>query len=421
MLRYFILLILVVAGTVFTGCQETAAPPLESSSPQKLMDFIPKLVAANDVLYIISSRGDDLKFLDPETGDITVVGRLHPDTSIFVTPVAMAIRPCDGSIYVWNNSNEGDEPNTSVSHGSLLKVDACTGLGTEVDPALGAQGQMGALAFHPDGRLFGMDRMLYEIDPDSGVATVIGSPGMRIAGADFDPLTGILYGVELLAPYRFGTIDLDTGAFTLIGNLGITEGPTGALAFDPVDNTLYGSAMYSVSQFFKIDLATAAVSETMLLGDVPIQGMGFAPACGEGGGDCNVPEAVEFTLVIKPGSCPNPLNPKSKGVLPMALLGSAEWDIGDIDVSSLQIGGVSPLRSSIGDVAGPAGDPVADCLCREGGPDGVADLKLKFSTQAIVATLGPVARDDLVELKLVGSLIDGTEFESAACVVIVGK
>ena len=43
------------------------------------------------------------------------------------------------------------------------------------------------------------------------------------------------------------------------------------------------------------------------------------------------------TLDIKPGSCPNPLNPRSHGVLPVALLGTEDFDVTDVDVSSLTI------------------------------------------------------------------------------------
>ncbi len=56
---------------------------------------------------------------------------------------------------------------------------------------------------------------------------------------------------------------------------------------------------------------------------------------------------------IKPGSCPNPLNVKSNGVLPVAILGTATFDVNDIDVSTLEINGVSPIKSSIEDVAAP--------------------------------------------------------------------
>lgn len=65
-------------------------------------------------------------------------------------------------------------------------------------------------------------------------------------------------------------------------------------------------------------------------------------------GDTGVVERIVVesnpALDIKPGSCPNPLNRRSRGVLPVALLGTAGFDVTDIDVSSLTIGRASPFQ-----------------------------------------------------------------------------
>lgn len=47
---------------------------------------------------------------------------------------------------------------------------------------------------------------------------------------------------------------------------------------------------------------------------------------------------------IKPGSDPNSINPKSNGVIPVALLGSAEVDIYGVDVSTLFFAGAYPAH-----------------------------------------------------------------------------
>ena len=416
------LLIITMVGVFLFGCQESTIVPFENASqPTRLAPIAPVAPAADYVLYGVSSGGDALSILDPETGTTTLVGPLDPDPKIFVTPIAMAVRSCDGAIFVWNNSNGGDEPNSTVPDGRLLIVDPCTGLGTAVDAELVSQGQLAALAFHPDGRLFGTDSRLVEVNPNSGEATPVGNLGVRIAGADFHPVTGVLYGAELGNNRRFGTINIETGEFTEIGTLDGLEGIIGTIAFDPSGTTLYGTAMYETGVLFEIDIATAAVSNIVpITGDTP-QGMGFAPVCGQGGGDCGIPDMTKLTLVIKPGGCPNPLNPRSKGVLPMALLGAENVDIDDIDVSSIEINGVSPIRTSHEDVGGPTDRVTEDCECAEGDYDGILDLTLKFSTQAIVATLGDVSRGDVIELMLTGMMTDGTAFEANECVVIVGK
>jgi hypothetical protein len=48
--------------------------------------------------------------------------------------------------------------------------------------------------------------------------------------------------------------------------------------------------------------------------------------------------SLEATLDIKPDSPHNPINPKSKGVIPAVILGSAEFDVTTIDPSALRFG-----------------------------------------------------------------------------------
>ena len=130
--------------------------------------------------------------------------------------------------------------------------------------------------------------------------------------------------------------------------------------------------------------------------------------------------ALQVSVDIKPGSCPNPLNVKSSGVLPAAILGTADFDVTTIDPTSIRLAGVSPLRSSVEDVAGPAIDS-NDCNCTEDGPDGFLDLTLKFKTRDIVEAIGDVNYGDTLILKLTGVLIGERPIEGADCVLIGGK
>ena len=134
----------------------------------------------------------------------------------------------------------------------------------------------------------------------------------------------------------------------------------------------------------------------------------------------NLAATTVVSLDIKPGGCPNPLNFGSNGVLPVAILGSADFDVHDIDVSSLLLEGVPPLRSSIEDV-GKYVDKYPDiCRCSSQGPDGYDDLTLKFKTQDIMDVLGAPFHDDIWVLTITGSLLDGTPFEGSDCVGEVG-
>ena len=126
---------------------------------------------------------------------------------------------------------------------------------------------------------------------------------------------------------------------------------------------------------------------------------------------------------IKPTSCPNPVNVKSTGVLPVAILGSEVFDVNQIDIASLEILGVQPIRSSIEDVAAPVTEEALpeDCLCTTVGPDGYPDLTLKFDSQQIIEAIGPVEDGEMIILTLTGLLQDETVIEGTDCVLIKKK
>ena len=140
--------------------------------------------------------------------------------------------------------------------------------------------------------------------------------------------------------------------------------------------------------------------------------VGTAPAA------CSVGLPVEVAVDIRPGSCPNPLNCRSNGVLPVAILGSATFDVTEIDPATVRLAGVAPLRGDYEDVATPYEPLVGrqDCRidCTSMGPDGYMDATLKFATQDVVAALGTVVEDGAcVVAQLTGSLREsagGTEF-----------
>jgi subtilisin family serine protease len=56
---------------------------------------------------------------------------------------------------------------------------------------------------------------------------------------------------------------------------------------------------------------------------------------------------------IKPEGCCNPLNVEAQGVLPVAILGTTTFDVNRINVSTVRLEGVPPLRSAREDVATP--------------------------------------------------------------------
>jgi hypothetical protein len=131
------------------------------------------------------------------------------------------------------------------------------------------------------------------------------------------------------------------------------------------------------------------------------------------------PVFVDFD--IKPGSCPNPFNIKSKGVLPVAILGAENFDVNSIDTASIRLEGVAPLRSSLEDVAAPVVNAQNQCDCNTAGPDGFVDLTLKFDTQEIVNAIGEVADGEYLELVIKASLLDGKKIGGSDCIRIIKK
>jgi hypothetical protein len=130
---------------------------------------------------------------------------------------------------------------------------------------------------------------------------------------------------------------------------------------------------------------------------------------------------IEIDLDIKPTSCPNPLNTKSKGVLPVAILGTDEFDVYDVDPATVTLEGVAPLRWAYEDVATPVGEKDDVCDCTTAGPDGYMDMTLKFDRQQIVAALGAVTDGEYRPLTLEGATYDGIPIYGEDCVWIKHK
>jgi hypothetical protein len=140
------------------------------------------------------------------------------------------------------------------------------------------------------------------------------------------------------------------------------------------------------------------------------------------------PPVIEVSVDIKPGSCPNPFNPKSKGVLPVAILGSEEFDVTTIDPATIKLTreeyeeGVSPLRWAYEDVGTPFEGELCDCHDLNG--DGWPDLSLKFDTQEVNSTLDLADEaGNTIPLLVTGNLTEdagGTPIEGSDCVKVLG-
>ena len=172
---------------------------------------------------------------------------------------------------------------------------------------------------------------------------------------------------------------------------------------------------------------------TQFLGAVRWPDNSLIPASG---GEAYVCRSILYYLDIKPLSCPNPFNvhlfawveggmSKKGGVLPVAILGSPGFDVNDIDVSTILLEGVAPIEKMGGphvkveDVNTPPTNG-GYCPCSKAGPDGIADLTMKFTSREIAAAITPGEPGETRVLTLTGTMTSGEPFAIQDCITLVG-
>jgi hypothetical protein len=158
------------------------------------------------VLYAINSGDgpsqtgspDLLYTIDQLTGAATFIGSVG-----YEGVQALDFAP-DGTLYGWDLRSAG-----------LFTIDPLTGAATDVNPAIGDFGDMQAIAFARNGRLYGATNgpqsSLVEINRLTGAVTVVGGPtdldirGLAIVPEPSGILSGLI-GIALLAGARRQTI-----------------------------------------------------------------------------------------------------------------------------------------------------------------------------------------------------------------------
>ncbi len=158
----------------------------------------------------------------------------------------------------------------------------------------------------------------------------------------------------------------------------------------------------------------------------PDTGVGTAPIVDMG--------AYEFQAVlldIKPRKCPNRVKARDRKPLEIAVVGTAAFDVTQIDTDSVVLtraagvgGSVMPRTHGrrrgvkIKDAAAPFAGDLCDCHRRR--KDRVKDLLLKFDMRELadVLELGEARRGEMVTLTLSGLLLDGTPFSASDCIVM---
>jgi hypothetical protein len=187
-----------------------------------------------------------------------------------------------------------------------------------------------------------------------------------------------------------------------------------SLNFQGMDNaTVCGSAVIPVGSPFEVEPLVIMLRDRV--GNTRLVGNPSSPICTSGGfGQCEnlcdlgLPCVVEnrssltVTIDIKPGEFPNSINPKDKGVIPVAILTTHSFDATTVDSTTVLFGATgtegAPVQAALADVDG----------------DGDIDLILHFKTQATGITCGDTSAS------LAGETFSGQAIKGADSIKTVG-
>jgi outer membrane protein assembly factor BamB len=218
------------------------------------------MAQASSILLNGISFANQLLQINPSSGAAVVIGPLDSD----MAPFGIAYR--------------GEQLYTYDQQADLIRqLDPLTGH-TLQSINIGAGNLIGEgdLTFRGDGAGFLVTSpgSLYRFDITTGASTLITTAlPLNIDGLAFGP-NGVLYGFTDFTSFDLLTINPATGAFAIVGPLGLTTGILGGLSFDP-SGELYAALN---DQLFSINAATGAAT---LVGPISVgggvSGIAFAP------------------------------------------------------------------------------------------------------------------------------------------------
>lgn len=249
------------------------------------------------------------------------------------------------------------------------------------------------------------------------------SPGDILAGIS---LSDSYRRMVVLTPYSYGVQSTVVGPNFFAANLD--------MAFPDNDVTAVGMDLLDPVQQTTLDVAIFGIGDVLLgrirvlsglktgnfLGirsDQIITHISFTQVAGGGGelvdnvtfGRCEMPVDID----IKPGSYPNCMNINGSGVIPVAVLGKADFDVTRIDVNSLAFAGLDVRIKGNGIPQCSVADVSGDFTSPEGAPDGYPDLVCQFVDDP--STWSP----DDGKAALTGKLLDGTTIRGTDTICIV--
>jgi hypothetical protein len=325
---------------------------------------------AGDLLGSTGNRGRALIDIDPATG----VGTFRADAGFFGSVTEIEFRD-DGVLF----------GATGGGSSSILTIDPASGaetrLGFHVFGAVNGLEFVGGTLYGTYVPFAGNPSELVIVDQTAGSLTFVGSTGFsNVGGLAYDRQNDELYGVTsgVLGAGQLLSIDRSTGDATVVGSTGLSD--LAALEF-ALDGTLFagvGGNSISAGSLVRIDPATGAATLVGPTGYPSLSGLAFVPG-------------LPVQIDIQPGKDPNLVDPNASQRVGVAILGSEEFDVADVDPATLTFG---PAQSS----------PSGRATIRDTNDDGFDDLVVRFKLK----TSGISSGDE--EACLSGETMDGTPF-----------
>jgi len=187
--------------------------------------------------------------------------------------------------------------------------------------------------------------------------------------------------------------DIKTIKLYVNGNLEGSNSYAGKIPVSLQGNKYLGSSG-SWGDYFNGELDEVEIYNRAL-SDLEIQSIFNAGSAGK----CKLPAVIMVTIDIKPGSDPNSINLGSKGVVPVAVLTTEDFDASTVDPGTVLFADAYPVKWAMEDVD----------------YDGDMDMLLHFKTQDLNLN------QDSAEATLTGETMGGTPIEGTDTVNIVPK
>jgi len=292
------------------------------------------------------------------------------------------------------------------ANGSNLihQFDAVSGASIDAFPAPLLAGGTDGLAFM-DGFLYTLDSYadtVFKVDLSTGEVVGSCSTGTYAAGG-LAAENGRLFAIMGL----MSIVELDPDSCAVLGGPFAVPGGDFVLGL-AFDGTWLYASTYVSPAIYTMDPETGVVVDSFQPGFIP---SGLASSA----------EAVSTTVGVefdfRPRSCLNSLNLGSSAAVMVVVLGTDALDVGQVDVASVRVEGLEPVRTLYRDRGAPG-------QCR-GLPDGVLDLVVVMKADELLAALRdrdvPMLHGMRVSVQVDGVLHDGTPFAGRDDVFLKGN